>query len=250
MKKLVLLILLCGVVPQIKSQTLEDFYEHQFGLFVPFSGMSTHSATMDSLGGASSLSYCGILNIDFTMASANRWGLAYMVKERQIGDMMFLLRGLLSKNYNKKPNPDFYLSDFGFLPNLRLGINVYTRDRTIINAGIAHNYYISEMMMYKNNQFGQWANDWLCFGPHVYVDHMLTDKIAVRFGTGPQFTYANGKKEKENVPVIWEHNLEVFTKFGLFAGLDWLSFTGVKDDLSSKMRFRRTDIKFGYRFTM
>lgn len=250
MKKLFLLILLCGVVPQLKSQTLEDFYEHEFGLFVPFSGMSTHSATMDSLGGTSSLSYCGILNIDFTIASTKQWGGAFIVKERQIGDLMFILRGLLSKNYKKEFSGAFYSSDFGFLPDLRFGLNVFTRDRTIVNVGLAHNYYITEWQLYKEGSFFQWNNDWLCIGPHVYVDYMLTDRIALRIGTGPQIAYANGKKEKENVPVIWEHNLEIFTKFGLFAGLDWLSFTGVKDDLSSKMRFRRTDIKMGYRFTI
>jgi hypothetical protein len=229
------------------SQSFDEFYKHKFGLYTSYTTISTTSQSTDTLGKDHSIGYWGVLNIDGSISSSKQFGFSCTIKERQLSDLMFLLIHLFDKK-NKKPfTRTDYISDFGFLPNIRFGLNILAQDKTIVNAGLAHSYYISEIEFIRNKQIIQQNNDWLCVGPNVYADRILTDWLAVRFGTGLLFSYANGKKVKENKPLFSESNFELFTSSGMFTGIDMLLFTGLKDDYSN-YSITRFDFKFGYRF--
>ena len=154
--------------------------------------------------------------------------------------MFFLLKGIVMKNSKRKDfGGVYYLSDFGFLPNFRFGLNVIGKEKFVLNVGLNHSYYIT-------NGISAVKNDWLSAGPNIYADKTITDWLAVRLATGPVFAYASGQKGKGK-PVIWEHKIEIFTKFGLFAGLDLLRFSKLNDGLGNEVKIRRYDLKIGIR---
>jgi hypothetical protein len=232
----------------LSAQSLDDFYEKNLEFYTPFSGMSSTAESLDTLGMEKSLNFWGIADFGARVCNTNRFGCSYFVDERQIGDLFFLLKGVLSKNAKNK---DFgginYLSDLGFLPNIRFGLNVFARDNTVINVGLYHSYYITQTGFITNGHTVFQNNDWLSVGPNIYFDRAITDFFAVRLSTGPMFTYANGKKEKENVPHIWENKFEVFTKWGIFAGVDFLKFSKLHDDMDDNIKIIRYDVKIGIR---
>ena len=140
-----------------------------------------------------------------------------------------------------------YLSDFGFLPNFRLGLNVYGKENMVVNVGLNHSYYITQTgFIIEGRQVFQGV-DWLAVGPNVYFDRAFNNWLAMRLSTGPMFTYANGKKIKDNIPRIWEHKIELFTKFGFFVGVDLLKFSKFHDDNDNNIKIRRYDAKLGFR---
>jgi hypothetical protein len=109
----------------------------------------------------------------------------------------------------------------------------------VLNVGLNHSYYIT-------NGSGSVKNDWLSIGPNIYADKAITDRLAVRLATGPMYSYASGQKGKGK-PGIWEHKIEIFTKFGLFAGIDFLRFSKLNDGIGNEVKIRRYDMKLGIR---
>lgn len=248
MKKLLYLIILVQLsnFNCAHCQLFNDFYKHNFGLYTTYTIINTGSRSSDSLGN-NSIGYWGGVNIDGSISSSKKAGFSCTIKERQISDLMYLLINLFSKEKKKSFKTTDYISDFGFLPNIRLGLNALATEKTIINVGLAHSYYISEIEFIRNHITVQQNNDWLCIGPNVYLDKILNNWLAIRFGTGPLFSYANGKKVKDNKPVFWDSNLELFTKFGLFTGIDMLLFSRMHED-NNTYAIKRYDFKLGYRF--
>ena len=249
MKKILFAIILTCLTSSIFAQSFEEFYEHDFGLYSPMSYISAKSHSLDSLGIKNKNHTWGLINLEFTIANANSWGLSAWVKQRQIGDLFSVLRGLLSKKPHSQFNRDMYLSDFGLLPNLRFGLNVIAKDRTIVNVGLVNNYYIYELQARKDGQYVQTKNDWMCAGPHIYVDQILTDWLAIRVGTAPQVNYGRGTKQ-DFKPRIWEHNIELFSTIGFYFGVDILSVSKIKDDFNLNNKMRRIDFKLGYKFKL
>lgn len=248
MNKIALIIFLFLFTGSIKSQSLDDFYDKEFEIYTPFSGMSSKSTSNNSLGIKQSLNFWGILNLGGSFSKTKPWGISISFGERQMGDLFFILNGLLNKKAKVR---DFrglnYLSDFGFLPNFRLGLNVYGKENMVVNVGLNHSYYITQTGFIIDGQQHFQGVDWLAVGPNVYVDRAFNKWLAIRLSTGPMFTYANGKGIKDNIPKIWEHKIELFTKFGLFAGVDFLKFSKFHDDNDDNIKIRRYDAKLGFR---
>lgn len=243
MKKIIVIILCSLFVGNIYSQSLDDFYGKSFELYTPFSGMSSISKTRDSLGFDKSMNFWGVFNLGTTFSKSTQWGISFYCGERQLGDMFFLLKGIVAKNSKKKDfRGVYYLSDFGFLPNLRLGLNVIGKDNFVLNVGINNSYYIT-------NGIPAVKNDWLSAGPNIYADKAFTDWLALRLSSGPMFAYASGQKGKGK-PGIWEHKIEVFTKYGLFAALDLLRFSKLNDGNGNEVKLRRYDLKIGVRINL
>ena len=248
MKKACIVITLLTISIFSFAQSLDKFYNKTFELYTPFSGMSSNSKTGDLLGYKQRLNFWGVLNLSNTLSKSKPWGFSLYVGERQMGDMMFLLKGILGKNTNAKDFKNlYYLSDFGLLPNFRLGLNVIGKENTVVNVGLSHSYFITQTHFIIDGHHESKDIDWLCAGPNIYVDRAFTNWLALRVSTGPLFQYANGKHETENIPKIWEHYFEVFTSFGLFVGLDLLNFSKFHDDLQSNIKINRYDLKIGFR---
>lgn len=239
MKYSLLFIMFLWIGSFVNAQSLDDFYDKTFEIYTPFCGMSAISKTSDSLGIRDNLNFWGVLNIGTTLSKSKPWGFTFYCGERQIGDLFYLLKNLLNeKNKNKNFTSLYYLSDFGFLPNLRFGLNVIGKDEFVANLGLNHSYYITT----GSNSV---KSDWLAVGPNIYFDKTITDFLAVRVSTGPMFSYANGAKK--DPPKIWEHKFEVFTNFGLFAGFEYLKFSKLDDGLGNEVKMRRYDLKLGIR---
>lgn len=240
MKKLVTILVFGFLTANIFAQSLDEFYNKSFELYTPFSGMSSVSKTGDSLGIDKGMNFWGVISLGTTLSKSKQWGLSFYCGERQLSDMFFLLKGMILKSSKKKDfGGVYYLSDFGFLPNFRLGLNVIGKDNFVLNVGFNHSYYIT-------NGLASVKNDWLSVGPDIYADKTITDWLAVRLSTGPMFSYASGQKGKGK-PAIWEHNIEIFTKYGLFAGLNLLRFSKLNDGLGNEVKIRRYDLKIGLR---
>jgi hypothetical protein len=240
MKKITIIIVLGFISIHTIAQELDDFYEKTFELYTPFCGMSSISKTQDSLGFDKSMNFWGVLDLGNTYSKSKPWGISFYCGERQMGDLFFLLKGMVIKSSKRKDfGGVYYLSDFGFLPNFRIGLNVIGKDNFVLNIGINNSYYITN---------GTYAvkNDWLSAGPNIYADKTITKWLAVRLATGPLFSYASGQKGMGK-PGIWEHKIELFTKFGLFAGLDLIRFSKLHDVSGNEVKIRRYDLKLGVR---
>lgn len=251
MKTLSLVILLSIISGIIKSQSLDDFYEKSFEVYSPITGISSKSNSNEALLIKPSLTYWGIANLGGSYSKTKQWGLSFSFGERLLGDLFFILKGLLNKNAKVKDFRNLnYLSDFGFLPNFRLGLNVFGKDNMVVNVGLNHSYYITQtgFIIDGTQQFK--SVDWLAVGPNIYVDRALNNWLAVRLATGPMVTYANGKKITDNKPNIWEHKIELFTKRGFFVGIDFLKFSKFHDDNDSNIKIRRYDLKLGVRIKL
>lgn len=248
MKKLILYIILFFIAVAANAQSLEKFYDKEFEIYTPFSGMSTKSNSAEMLGIKKNLNFWGILNLGGSFSKTKKWGASISFGERQIGDLFFILRGLLSKKAKVRDFKNLnYLSDFGFLPNFRLGINVIGKENMVLNVGVCHSYYITQTGFIINDNSIFQGVDWLALGPNIYFDRALNKWLAVRVATGPMFSYANGKKITDNIPRIWEHKIEFFTKAGFFAGVDFLRFSKFHDDTDDNIKIKRFDAKFGIR---
>jgi hypothetical protein len=224
----------------MNAQSLDDFYDKSFEIYTPFSGMSSISESQDSLGFDKGMNFWGVISLGTTLSKSKPWGISFYCGERQLGDMFFILKGLLMKNARKKDfGGVYYLSDMGLLPNLKLGVNVFAKENTVVNVGLNHSYYITNGSSFVKN-------DRLCLGPNIYIDRAITDWLAVRLETSPMFQYASGTKDSVK-PRIWEHKIEIFTKVGLFAGLELLRFSKLHNDVENNIKIRRYDLKLGIR---
>lgn len=231
----------------ISAQSLDDFYDKYFEIYTPFSGISTSYSYVDSMGLDQKINYWGVLNLGGNFSTTKRWGISGSFSERLMGDLFFVLRGLISDDPDKDFTNVFYLSDFGFIPNFRLGINVIGQDQHVLNIGINHGYYVTNTSFITNGNFGDNSNDWISVGPCVNYDRAINSWLAARISTGPLFSYANGDKIKDNVPSISEHKLEVFTKHGFFLGLDYVKLSKFHDDKDDNIKIKRYDLKAGIR---
>ncbi|PKP22083.1 MAG: hypothetical protein CVU05_05435 [Bacteroidetes bacterium HGW-Bacteroidetes-21] len=251
MKAISLFVLLCITSSVIKAQSLDQFYEKSFEIYTPFVGMSSKSNSNDTLGIKPGLSFWGVANLGGSYSNTRPWGVSFSFGERQLSDMFFLLKGILNKKTKVKDFGNLnYLSDFGFLPNFRVGMNVFGQDEMIINIGLNHSYYITQTHFILDGRSVTQGVDWLALGPNIYVDRAINDWLAVRLASGPMISYANGKKIKDNKPTIWEHKIEVFTKWGLFVGIDFLNFSKFHDDNDSNIKIKRYDLKLGVRLKL
>ncbi len=240
MRKILILFFIFSVAYNSSAQKLDDFYNKTFEIYTPFSGMSSVSKSQDSLGFDKGMNFWGVIDLGTTLSKSKPWGISFYCGERQLGDMFFLLKGLVMKSAKKKDfGGVYYLSDFGLLPNFRLGLNVVGTDKTVVNVGFNHSYYITNGTSYVKN-------DRLCIGPNIYIDRAVNDFIAIRLETSPMFQYASGTKDSIK-PRIWEHKIEIFTKYGLFAAVDLLRFSKLHNDVESNIKIRRYDVKLGIR---
>lgn len=243
MKKIVLIAAIIISSFSIKAQDFNDFYEHIHGVFTPWSYSRCNSSFIDSSIYANGVTMWGLLSYEGIISQDEMWEFSWWIKTRQIGDMMAALRNMLTDK-GKLFSTNAYFSDFGFLPNLRFGPNVLVLNKTIVNVGVMHNYYIYKMATPTS---GVIKNDLLCVGPHIYVDQIITDFLAARIGFAPQYKYASGTNNDFKYKV-WELNLEVFTKWGLYFGVDIAHLGGLKTDLEPDISFNRIDYKLGYKF--
>jgi len=234
------------------SQDLDDIYGARiFEIYTPFSGISSKTSLNDSLGYNPKMNYWGVLGLATRVSKSKQWGFSFYFGERQLGDVCFFLKGIIFKSAKKNFRHIYYLSDFGLLQNFKFGLNVYGSKATVVNLGFNHSYYII-------NGTSIIKNDMLCIGPDIYIDRAITDFLAIRLETSPMFSYATGKG-KHNInphPVIWEHQIQVFTKWGLFAELNMLRFSKLNDinwstqETFNNIKLRRYDLKLGIRVSL
>lgn len=251
MKNIILILFCVFTGSNMVAQSLDDFYEKSFEIYSPFTFISSTYKNLDTIGYDKSKKFWGVLNLGGSYSSAKHWGLSGSFNQRLLGDLLYALRGVMSKRKKINEVGDvFYLSDFGLVPNFRLGLNVFAKDNMVINVGINHGYYVTNTAFIQNGNPVYNSNDWISIGPNIYIDRAINDWLAIRLETSPVFSYGNGDKEKENVPKIWEHRIEIFTKSGIFACADFLRFSKFHDDIDNNIRIRRTDLKFGIRIKL
>ncbi len=240
MKRIILLPLFLALSFQINAQSLNDYYNKYFDIYTPFSGISCDSKALGAIGFKNTINYWGVLNLGCTYSQSKQWGFSFFMGQRAMGDAFFALKGLLSKKTPRKDFSDtYYLADFGLLPNLRFGCNLFGNEKIVINLGVYHSYYITTGTTTIKN-------DWLSAGPNIYVDKTITKWLAAKVSSGPMFSYLNGRKIKQ-LPRIWEHKLELITKFGMFVGLDYLTMSKLQDNYDSDYKLKRYDFKVGFR---
>jgi hypothetical protein len=250
MKKLLLIIVSVALAANLKAQSLDDFYQKAFEIYTPFSGITAKSASMEALGMESGMNFWGIAGIGGNVCNTKPWGISFGVGTRQIGDLFYILRALFSKDgKNNGFRDQYYLSDLGFLPNMRLGLNVYAKENMVINVGLYNSYYITYVGFVSNGSSFYENVHLLSAGPNINIDRAINDWLAARVSTGPMFAYA--KKNNNNCnPSLWESNIELFTKWGFFAGFNILSMHGFHDNIEDNMKVKRYDLRLGIRVEM
>lgn len=122
LKRLITFLIIVFTTIEAFTQSFDEFYEKNWGFYTSYTTINSSSKSLSLLGKDQSFGFWGVLNLDGSFASSKKYGMSFSVKQRQVGDLMFLLVKILTDKNKKSFNTTDYLSDFGFLPNLRFGL--------------------------------------------------------------------------------------------------------------------------------
>ncbi|OFX72057.1 MAG: hypothetical protein A2X12_02315 [Bacteroidetes bacterium GWE2_29_8] len=253
------------------SQNLEDFYKRRdLGFTIVSSTFNSSSSAYKSMQIKNpSETYKNkfsefslpLLLLDLPEAvNKKQWGFHYQARVLIYSDLW----GVILKG--KEAPKDNFLTSW---MNMRLGLNFYAKDKIVVRGGIGGGVWaftslgsVYDPNLYPENKY---KDILFTYGPYVGVDYAITNWLAVRaigeLNVGTVLNSNGDGKQKYKSPTIYVMNLELFTKYGFFIGLDKYAMPKVKDyiydnatdkmkEVGSSFKYSRTDFVLGWKLNL
>ena len=259
MKKIIIACIFISQILPVSAQFLEEFYEDQLAGFSVYyarnsSNSQAHTFGKDNNNEFKKTGSWPSIYIDVSMYDADKFGFGWDFKSKLFGDLwVFLFRAI--QDLNNESNVNEYSPMVSSWVENNFTVNFFTRDKIIIAGGLAFNLYqLAVYDSYKNGyaEYGTGNCAPLTLGPCVRVDKTLTDWLAIRLRASYSYPLVNLNAQDAKKPVIFSLNPELFTRFGLFFGTEYLAFLGNESnkDQSGQSTFNasRLDLVLGFRF--
>ncbi len=241
---LLMFIFFIGTSAEISAQSLDNFYDDFWEVYWVRTTMERSGNESVRLMGTNpkSYSYSGI-NFSGRVDNHETLDWHFDFRNRVLGDLVSVLYYTVSDPDNSKQYTDRIKNNSistGYFGDYNLGLNAFTTDWLVASAGMN----ISDHFI--NDQSSGHHAYHFALGVYAHTDVAITDWLAARVTVSAAKAVTKKRalnSERIYLPVFLTIMPEIFTSFGLFAGLDF--YSAIHD---GPVKQKRMDIKIGWRF--
>lgn len=255
MRKQILCIIFSLVLSAgLKSQCLEDFYSRAGGLYMCYTRITSDASAYsfkDQMPWPYYVDYydyhdLGGISFDIAKYKLKANAYCYDIKFPAIGDAFAYFVGMHDR-HNEPYFASFFEGNFG--------VNLYADSSFVFFAGLKPKLEIISLLDYidANRQGVDFVNNGgnVFIGPCIRTDLVLTPWLGIRLRASLDYDlFALGTQYEQTHPIMYSVNPEIFTRAGIFFGIDYVNAPTLRSYSPAKINFhaKRIDFMLGWRF--